>query len=203
MKLLSLVAFLILFSIFAVIGFSSALHAAPQFWTSEDDTPTPPPAPGVDTSSVPSSYLTASPTPVLAPVIKVVSPTPTPVPGLKPVDPTTAALFSVVLPGSGQVYAGDPLKGVVIAALFGVGLWQTIDNLSLQSTSGGTSGELQTVSTVKNEDLGSIAGLVTLAIYGYQIQDASDTAVEYNKKNYLTFNLGISPGQNARLAYMF
>jgi hypothetical protein len=203
MKLLSLIAFLILFSIFSVIGFSSALHAAPQFWTSEDDTPTPPPAPGVNTFSVPSSYLTASPTPVFAPIIKAVSPTPTPVSGLKPVDPTTAALFSVVLPGSGQVYAGDPLKGVVIAALFGVGLWQTIDNLSLQSTSGGTSGELPTVSTVKNEDLGSIAGLVTLAIYGYQIQDASDTATQYNKKNYLTFNLGISPRPNARLAYMF
>lgn len=195
MKLLSLIAFLILFSIFSVIGFSSALHAAPQFWTSEDDTPTPPPAPGVDTSSVPSSYLTASPTPVLAPLIKAVSPTPTSVPGLKPQDPTVAALFSAVVPGSGQVYAGDPLKGVIIAALFGVGLWQTIDNLSLQNVNG-------TIQS-KDEDLGNLCGLATLAIYGYQIQDASDMSAQYNKKNYLTFNLGISPGPNARLAYMF
>ncbi len=195
MKLLSLIVFLILFSAFSIIGFSSRLHAAPQFWTSEDDTPTPPLAPGVDTSSVPSSYLTASPTPVLAPTIKAISPTPTPLPGLKPQDPTAAALFSAVVPGTGQVYAGDPLKGVVIAALFGVGLWQTIDNLSLQNVNG-------TIQS-KDEDLGNLCGLATLAIYGYQIQDASDISAQYNKKNYLTFNLGISPGPNARLAYMF
>jgi hypothetical protein len=195
MKLVFLIAFLILFSVFSVIGFSSRLHAAPTFWTSEDGTPTPPAAPGVDTSNVPSSYLTASPTPVLAPVIKAVSPTPTPVPGLKPQDPTAAALLSVVVPGAGQVYAGDPLKGIVIAALFGAGLWQTIDNLSLQNVNG-------TVQS-KNEDLGNLFGLATLAVYGYQIQDASDLSVQYNKKNYLTFNLGISPGPNARLAYLF
>jgi hypothetical protein len=87
------------------------------------------------------------------------------------------------------------LKGVVIAALFGVGLWQTIDNLSLQNVNG-------TVQS-KDEDLGNLCGLATLAIYGYQIQDASDTSAQYNKKNYLTFNLGISPGPNARFAYMF
>jgi hypothetical protein len=195
MKLLFLIAFLVLFSVLSVIGFTSSLHAAPTFWTSEDDTPTPPPAPGVDTSSVPSSYLTASPTPVLAPIIKAVSPTPTPIPGLKPQDPTAAALLSVVVPGAGQVYAGDPLKGVVIAALFGAGLWQTIDNLSLQNVNG-------TVQS-KDEDLGNLFGLATLAVYGYQIQDASDIATQYNKKNYLTFNLGISPGPNARLAYLF
>src|SRR5665213_426383 len=183
MKLFSIVAFFILIS----TGFSSSLHAAPQFWTSEQDTPTPIPAPSVDTSNVPIAYLTASPTPVIAPRIKAVSPTPTPRPGLKRENPTAAALLSVEVPGLGQVYAGDPLKGVVIAALFGVGLWQTIDNLSLQSASSGT------LSTVKDENLGSVEGLVTLAIYGYQIQDASDMATQYNKKNYLTFNLGISP----------
>jgi len=193
MKLFSIVAFFILIS----TGFSSSLHAAPQFWTSEQDTPTPIPAPSVDTSNVPIAYLTASPTPVIAPRIKAVSPTPTPRPGLKRENPTAAALLSVEVPGLGQVYAGDPLKGVVIAALFGVGLWQTIDNLSLQSASSGT------LSTVKDENLGSVEGLVTLAIYGYQIQDASDMATQYNKKNYLTFNLGISPRPNARLAYMF
>ena len=195
MKLLFLITSLVLLSVFLVIGFSSSLHAAPQFWTSEDDTPTPPPAPGVDTSSIPNSYLTASPTPVLAPMIKAVSPTPTPRPGVERSNPTVAAIFSAVIPGAGQVYAGDPLKGVVIAVLFGVGFGETIDNLSLQNVNG-------TIQS-KDEDLGNLCGLATLAIYGFQIQDASDTAVEYNKKNYLTFNLGISPGPNARLAYMF
>jgi hypothetical protein len=143
----------------------------------------------------------------VAPVIQAISPTPTPVPGVRPIDPTTAALFSVVVPGSGQVYAGDPLKGIVIAALFGVGLWQTIDNLSLHPVDGTENLSLNQVSDepmqVKNEDLGSLAGLSTLVVYGYQIQDAANTANQYNKKNYLTFNLGISSRPNVRLAYMF
>jgi len=211
MKLLLLTVLLALAS-FTTTGYFSTLQAGPQFWTSEQGTPTPPEAPNVSTQNVPSAYLTASPTPVLAPAISAVPPTPTPRPGLKAIDPTTAALFSVVIPGSGQVYAGDPIKGFVVAALFGVGLWQTIDNLSLQNTNAGLTqtqyvngsqvtnqGTLQS----KDEVLGSIEGLATLAIYGYQIQDASDTAAQYNKKNYLTFNLGISPVPNVRLAYMF
>jgi len=195
MKSFLLMFFLVL-SAFSTVGFFSELYAEPEFWTSEQDTPTPPEAPSIDTIKIPNSYLTASPTPVVVPVIQAVSPTPTPVPGLKPQDPTTAALFSVVVPGAGQVYAGDPLKGLVVATLFGLGLWQTIDNLSLQQASDGTLHS-------KNEDLGSLCGLATLVIYGYQIQDASDISTQYNKKNYLTFNLGISPRPNARLAYMF
>jgi hypothetical protein len=194
-KLISFTAFFVL-TVFLFSGNLSILHAKPQFWTSEEGTPTPPEPPDVNTQKVPATYLTATPTPIVAPAIQENSPTPTPVPGLKPIDPTAAALFSVVIPGSGQVYAGDPLKGLVIAALFGTGLWQTIDNLSLQQ---GSNGSLQS----KNEDVGNLCGLATLVVYGYQIQDASDTAVQYNKKNYLTFNLGISPGPNVRFAYMF
>ncbi len=196
MKLLLLTVLLVLAS-FTVTGYFSTLQAGPQFWTSEQGTPTPPEAPNVNTENVPSGYLTASPTPVLAPVIQAISPTPTPRPGIKPLDPTAAALISVVVPGSGEVYAGDPLKGLVVAALFGTGLWQTIDNLSLVNNA--STGKL----TAKNEDLGSLCGLATLVVYGYQIQDASDLAAQYNKKNYLTFNLGISPVPNVRLAYMF
>ncbi|HXL73996.1 MAG TPA: hypothetical protein VN963_10270 [bacterium] len=206
MKLLSLTTFLVLVT-FVVIGSSSPIQAGHNFWTSEDESPTP-----TEVPKIPPEFLTASPTPVIVPAIQAVPPTPTPRPGLKAIDPTAAALFSVVVPGSGQVYAGDPLKGIVIAALFGVGLWQTIDNLSLQQINSGlpqtqdvngtqmtTTGTLQS----KDEVLGSLEGLATLAIYGYQIQDASDISTQYNKKNYLTFNLGISPRPNARLAYMF
>lgn len=182
---------------FIAIGFMSSLHAGPQFWTSEQGTPTPPEAPDVNTSNLPSAYLTASPTPVPAPIIQAVAPTPTPRPGIGKIDPTAAALFSVIVPGSGEVYAGDPLKGVAVAALFGVGLWQTLDKLSLHSVSGST--EL----VAKDENLGSIFGLATLIVYGFQIQDASDTANAYNKRNYLTFNLGISPEPNVRFAYKF
>ena len=197
MKLLSLTAFLVL-AIFTVTGVSSYLHAGPQFWTSEQGTPTPPEAPNVSTEKVPSAYLTASPTPVVAPAIEAVAPTPTPRPGLKSIDPTAAALMSVVVPGSGEVYAGDPLKGLVIAALFGAGLWQTLNQLSLVPDPNNVGHVMS-----KDENLGSVFGLATLIVYGYQIQDASDTATRYNKKNYLTFNMGISPGPNVRLAYMF
>jgi hypothetical protein len=206
MKLLFLTVLLVLVT-FTVIGSSSPIQAEHNFWTSEDESPTPTEVPRIS-----SEFLTASPTPVIVPAIQAIPPTPTPRPGLKAIDPTAAALFSVVIPGSGQVYAGDPLKGIVIAALFGVGLWQTIDNLSLQPTNAGlpqtqdlngtettTTGTLQS----KDEDLGNLCGLATLIIYGYQVQDAADTADHYNKKNYLTFNLGISPGPNARLAYLF
>ncbi len=159
------------------------------------DTPTPS-APETSNNVLPPSYQTATPTPIVVPSIQAVAPTPTPRPGLKPVDPTAAALFSVVIPGSGQVYAGDPLKGLVVASLFGVGLWQTLDNLSLHPDG---SGKL----VVKNEDIGSLVGLATLVVYGFQIQDASDTATHYNKVNYLTFNLGLSPEPKVQLAYRF
>ncbi|GEM_PF-1232271 len=206
MKLLSLTVILVLFT-FMVAGSLSPIQAGHNFWTSEDESPTPTVVPNLS-----SEFLTASPTPVIVPAIRAVPPTPTPRPGLKAIDPTAASLFSVVVPGSGQVYAGDPLKGIVIAALFGVGLWQTIDNLSLQPTNSGlpqnqdVNGTQTTITGTlqsKDEVLGSLEGLATLAIYGYQIQDASDMAAQYDKKNYLTFNLGISPRPNARLAYMF
>jgi hypothetical protein len=177
-------------------GIVSSLMAAPQFWTSENATATPIEPPNVDTVKQPLDYQTATPTPAIAPTVQVVPPTPTPLPGLKPIDPTTAAIFSAVIPGSGQVYANDPLRGLVIASLFGVGLWQTIDSLQLVKDSGGKL-------VAKDENLGSFTGLGTLAVYGFGIQDAFDTASNYNKRNYLSLNLGLTPAPSILLAYRF
>ncbi len=177
-------------------GIVSSLTAAPEFWTSESVTSTPIEPPDVDTVKQPAAYQTATPTPIVVPTVEAAAPTPTPLPGLKAIDPTMAAIFSAVVPGSGQVVANDPLRGFVIASLFGVGLWQTIDSLQLVKDSNG-----KLVS--KDENLGSLLGLGTLAVYGFGIQDAFDTADKYNKKNYLTLNLGISPRLGASLVYNF
>src|ERR1039458_6609005 len=106
-----------------------------------------------------------------------------------PKNPTHAALFSVVLPGSGQVYAGDPLKGLAFATLFGIGLWQTIDNLQLVNDGNGNL-------VSKNETAGNLFGLGTLAAYGFGIQDAFNTAANYNKQHHLTLGFGIYPRPN-------
>ena len=184
------------FAAFTFLGMVSSLHAAPSFWQVAGATPTPPEAPTIQGIEQSFEPLVNTPTPVIAPSVQVALPTPTPQPGLKAVNPTQAALFSVFVPGSGQVYAGDPLKGLVFAALFGVGLWQTIDNLRLVSDNAGGV-------VAKNETAGNLFGLGTLAAYGFGIQDAYNTAVTYNKKNYLTLNLGITPRPNASLAYLF
>jgi len=88
--------------------------------------------------------------------------------------------------------------GLVLAGLFGVGLWQTLDNFSLHPESPGSS-----VMVVKDEDLGSIIGLGTLAVYGYGIQDALNGATQYNKNHYLTFSIGLQPRPGASLAFRF
>ena len=184
------------------------LQAAPQFWSVPNATATPLPAPDIEQSMEPAAVQTATPTPVMAPAVQVAPPTPTPRPGLNPKNPTQAALFSAVVPGAGEVYAGDPVKGVAFAALFGLGLWQTLDNLQLvPDVSGGipqTFTNNQNVSVrAKNETAGNLFGLATLAVYGFGIQDAYNSAATYNKNNYLTLNFGIGPHPNASLAYRF
>ncbi|HVZ81258.1 MAG TPA: hypothetical protein VHE12_10770 [bacterium] len=187
-------SFLVLVS-FALAGF---LQAAPSFWDVPNATPTPIPTPEIQNWGQITEYNTPqpTPTPVMAPQVEAPTPTPTPLPGLSPKDPTVAALFSVVLPGSGHVYAGDPLKGIAFAALFGVGLWQTLDNLQLVHNG---SGDL----VAKDETAGNLFGLATLAAYGFGIQDAMNTASDYNKQNHLTVSLGLEPYPNAVLAYRF
>lgn len=187
-------------SFFLAIAFLavSSLQAAPQFWEQHGTiTPTmvvPQPVEEME----PSSYKIATPTPAAAPQVQYATPTPTPLPGISAKNPTQAAIFSAVIPGSGHVYAGDPVKGIIFAAVFGVGLWQTIDNFQLVPETPGS-----TTLVSKNEDLGHLFGLVTLAAYGFGIQDAYSTAANYNKKNNLTLRFGITPRPNADLAYLF
>jgi len=176
---------------------ASVLRAAPNFWDVPNATPTPVPAPEIQNwGQITEEDNKPTPTPVLAPKVELPTPTPTPRPGLSPMDPTAAALFSVVIPGSGHVYAGDPFKGIVFAALFGVGLWQTLHNLQLVRNG---AGDL----VAKDETAGNLFGLVTLAAYGFGIQDAMNTASDYNKQNHLTVSLGLEPFPNATLAYRF
>lgn len=174
------------------IVFYSNLGAA-TFWNVPNATPTPVPPPEIQEWGNTTDIVKPTDTPILAPLVQIPTPTPTPLPGLSPKNPTQAALFSVFVPGSGQIYAGDPVKGIVFASLFGIGLWQTLDNLQLVDSFGDT----------KNETAGNLFGLATLAVYGFGIQDAYNTAASYNKKNYLTLHLGITPRPNANLAYMF
>jgi hypothetical protein len=139
------------------------------------------------------------------------TPTPTPLPGLKPKDATTAALFSTVIPGAGQCYNGDPFRGLVFATLFGVGLWQTIDNLSLVNGNNGAAsgaGANSDInhngnSVVKNEDAGELFGLATLAVYGFGIQDAANGANDYNRRNNLSLTFQLKPRGGAQLALRF
>ena len=179
--------------IIATLGMFSNLEAAPSFWNVENATPTPIPPPEIPNWGNTTDIVQPTATPVVAPLVQISTPTPTPLPGLSPKSPTQAALFSAFVPGSGQFYAGDPIKGIVFASIFGIGLWQTLDNLKLVDALGDT----------KNETAGNLFGLATLAVYGFGIQDAYNTAAGYNKNNYLTFHLGITPGPNANLAYMF
>lgn len=183
-------------AVLAALALPPGAFAAPTFWSVPSATATPPEPPVVQEQSEPLQYLTATPTAVVAPEVQIPSPTPTPQPGLRALNPTEAALFSVFVPGAGQVYAGDPAKGLVFATLFGIGLWQTLDNLQLVHDN---SGNL----VAKNETAGNLFGLATLAAYGFGIQDAYNTAANYNKRHYLTLNLGIAPYPSATLAYLF
>jgi hypothetical protein len=189
MKIRALLVIVILFWAFPLL-------ATPKFWNPQGTpTLTPLPVPNVEAAEEPQDFLTMTPTPVIAPAVELPTPTPTPQPGLQPINPTQAALFSVVIPGSGQVYAGDPLKGLALAALFGAGLWQTLDNLQLVPSSSGL--------VAKKETAGSLFGLATLAVYGFGIQDAYNTAENYNRDNHLALRFNTSPCPNIRLAYLF
>lgn len=184
-----------------------ALWAVPSFWSVQGATPTPPAPPPVEQTEESSSVLAPSPTPEAVKSVVFPSPTPTPLPGLKSKDSTTAAIFSMIIPGSGQVYDDDPLRGVVFAALFGVGLWQTIDNLSLVSgnNEAGNNGYLSHNgnSVIKNEDAGELIGLATLAVYGFGIQDAANGANNYNRRNNLSLTFQVKPRSGAQLALRF
>jgi hypothetical protein len=177
----------------------SLVQAEPTFWNpSGTVTPTPVAAPPVLVPSEPVEFQTATPTPVLAPVVQVATSTPTAEPGVSHKDPGIAALFSLLVPGAGQVYDTDPLKGVAFAAVFGVSLWQTIDNLQLKPDTDGSGYEIP-----KNEDLGQLFGLFTLVAYGFGLEDAYDGAITYNRQHYVSLSLGLQPMANASFSYHF
>jgi hypothetical protein len=177
----------------------SAPQAAPSFWNpSGTQTPTPVAAPPVMVPSDSSDVLTATPTAVVAPLVGIATPTPTAEPGIHRKDPTAAALFSVFVPGAGQVYDGDPLKGVAFAAVFGVSLWQTIDSLQLEPDPKNPGDVI-----AKDENRGSLFGLLALAAYGFGIEDALDGAVDYNRRHYVSLSLGLQPMASASLSYHF
>lgn len=181
--------------------FATFAEAAPKFWQSNGptETPTPPLAPIPQVMEEASSEPKVTPSaPVTAPRIDIATPTPTPALGVERLDPTLAAVLSAVVPGSGHVYAGDPLKGLAFATVFGLGLWQTIDNLRLVPD---PSDPDSTIS--KDETAGNLFGLVTLAAYGFGIQDAFSTAVEHNRRNHLSVRLEVAPGPTLRLACLF
>jgi hypothetical protein len=195
-----------LLGVLAFFAGVSTPQAAPSFWNpSGTQTPTPVAAPPVMVPSDSNDVLTATPTAVVAPMVGIATATPTAEPGATHKDPTAAAIFSLVLPGAGQVYDDDPLKGVAFAAVFGVSLWQAIDNLQLHPDpndhtppSQGGPAEL-----VKNENLGSLFGLLTLVTYGFGIEDALDGAVDYNRRHYVSLSLGLQPMASASLSYHF
>lgn len=183
-----------------LFAWTTSLQATPKFWQPEGtQTPTVPKAPVIESVDDGSEGKAQVPTPVLAPSVSFPTPTPTPLAGLHPLNPTQAALFSVVIPGSGQVYAGDPLKGLAFAAVFGISLWQAIDNFQLIQDP--TSIIPSLIS--KNETAGDLFGLVALAAYGFGIQDAYSTAANYNRRNHLTFRFEIAPGPTVKLACLF
>ena len=182
--------------ILLLFTFVSRLQAAPSFWQPNPSlTPTPAPPP-IQEIVEPIQYKVATPTPQVVPEIQFATPTPTPLPGLKAKNPTKSAILSAIVPGLGQVDAGDPLKGLAFAAVFGVGLWQTLYNFQLVPQPEGGTGS-------RNNDLGHVFGLVTLAAYGFGVQDAFNTAVSYNRRNHLALSLGLSPRPTIDLAYSF
>jgi hypothetical protein len=178
---------------------ASSLTAAPSFWNPNGtQTPTPVAAPPIMVPSDPIQFTTATPTAVVVPLVGIATPTPTAEPGIHRKDPTTAAIFSLVLPGAGQVYDDDPLKGLAFAAVFGVALWQTIDSLKLVPNPTDPSDVI-----AKNEEKGSLFGLLTLAAYGFGIEDALDGAADYNRRHFVSLSLGLQPMASASLSYHF
>jgi len=167
------------FLVFACLlaGVSSA-WSEPSFWKKGTPTPSapkPPQVAPVDDEEINPTSLNAqaSPTPVEAPALAEPAETPTPVPGKNPKNPTKAGLMSVVIPGSGHFYAAQPLRGVLFAGVFGVSLWQSIENFK------------KIDGKIKNSNAGQLYGLAALVAYGFGVQDAYDSANRYNRRFHL------------------
>ncbi len=173
------------------LGLSTA-WAEPTFWENAPQSPTPIPPPRLAPLPVEKEGV-ATPTPVVAPSIPEIENVPEPVEGKSAKRPRTAGWMSAVLPGSGHVYAGEPIKGLFFAGAFGLTLWQSVDNLQ----------KLQPDYREKNATAGQIYGLAALVTYGFCVQDAFDSARRYNRRYHLKWTLEPKAGPYVRVALSF
>lgn len=156
--------------------------------------------PKVETQKIEQAFPTVTPSPQPMPKVSFpeATPTPTPRPGLRPKNPTKAAVLSLVIPGAGHVYSGETWKGILFAGVFGLTLWQSLDNFRLVEVPG------EPDPIAKDETAGSLYGLAALAAYGFGIQDAYNAALRYNRKNHLVFSPFQPPSLIiARIVYRF
>jgi hypothetical protein len=101
--------------------------------------------------------------------------------------------MSAVIPGSGHVYAGEPLKGLFFAGAFGVALWLSIENFQKLG------GQYRT----KDATAGQLYGLAAIVAYGFGVQDAYDSAYRYNRLYHLKLSMGSSRGAGIMLVRSF
>lgn len=114
-----------------------------------------------------------------------------PRPGYK--DPGTSTLFSVLIPGGGQLYSGDTRRGVT---LLGVGLGGL--TLGVAMTAGSVGVSCDDDFSCKDDTNYAPAALGYAAYLGawlYGIIDASDSAQRMNTKHGITAVLpqGVAP----------
>jgi hypothetical protein len=169
----------------------------PSFWNKGTPTPVAPKPPQVAPIPVDENETAAEKAKniseaVEAPVLGEPMATPTPVLGRKLKSPTKAGLFSAVLPGSGHVYAGQPVRGLLFAGVFGVTLWKSLENFKKNDDG-----------TMKNSNAGQLYGLAALLTYGFAVEDAYDSANRYNRRYHLKLSLNSKLGPHLMIARSF
>lgn len=175
---------------------STAAWSDPTFWVKGTPTPVPPAAPQVAPLEVeggPASKEPSGPTTIEAPLIAEASPEPTPEPGRSLKSPLKAGVLSALIPGAGDIYAAQPVRGVLVAGVFGVALWQSIENFQKLP------GEYKS----KNATVAQLCGLAAIATYGFGVQDAYDSANRYNRRYHLRLGLGPRFAPSLQLACSF
>lgn len=190
------IAFFLVFAIL-VAGVSSA-WSEPSFWKKGTPTPFVPKPPQVaplpsDENETASGQDQGGFTAVEAPALGEPVATSTPVPGKNSKSPTTAGLLSAVLPGSGHVYAGQPFRGLFFAGVFGLSLWQSLENFHKLA------GQYKS----KNATAGQLFGLAAIVSYGFGVQDAYDSANRYNRRYHLKLSLNSTLGPHLMIARSF
>jgi hypothetical protein len=97
----------------------------------------------------------------------------------------TAALMSVVIPGSGQIYAGKVGKGIVVFSLFAGEAIGGVSLVASQIFCGPPGGFLSSGHSCDNSitGLGIAALAASLVTWGYSIGSAPGDAREYNERH--------------------